>query len=433
MTSHARLPRPGALHSCFWILLLPVLGVLGSGHPAITQHWIGTWATAAQPFMPATLQTFRNQTLRLIVHTSAGGTKVRIRISNTFGDHPLVIGSAHIARRATGADIDPASDRALAFHRHGSITIAARSMVVSDPVDLDFPALSDLAISLFLPETADATTSHLMAKQTSYVASDTGNFTAKASFPAARAIRSWPFLTGVDVDASPGAAAIVALGSSLTDGDGSTTDTNRRLPDILAERLQKETHRAKLAVLNEGIIGNRLLKDSPQQADLPFGASLGQAGLSRLERDVLDQPGVKFMVVGLGINDIAFPGSLTPGAESVTAESLISGYRQLIARAHQKQIRVIGTTNPPFESAFLESPAVTFYTPEKELVRERVNDWIRSSGAFDAVVDLDRVLRDPGHPTQLLPAFDSGDHIHPNNAGYIASANAFPLALFEVR
>src|SRR5450755_3863203 len=197
----------------FWILLLAAFAV-----PAIAaQHWIGTWATAAQPFMPAALQTFRNQTLRLIVHTSAGGRRVRIRISNTFGDHPLVVGSAHIARRTDAADIDPASDRTLAFHGHGSITIPARSMVVSDPVDLDVPALSDLAISLFLPEAVEATTSHLLAKQTSYVSTDTGDFTANVKFPAARKIRAWPFLTGVDVETSPRGAAIVALGSSLTD------------------------------------------------------------------------------------------------------------------------------------------------------------------------------------------------------------------------
>ncbi|HEX7421175.1 MAG TPA: SGNH/GDSL hydrolase family protein [Thermoanaerobaculia bacterium] len=421
----------------FWLALVAAVTVCGSTHPAIAsntaaQHWIGTWATAAQPFMPAALQTFRNQTLRLIVHTSAGGTKVRIRISNTFGDHPLLIGGAHIARRTSEAEIDPTSDRALAFHGNASITIPARSMVVSDPVDLDVPALSDLAISLFLSETAEATTSHLLAKQTSYVSSD-GNFTAEVKFPVARTIRSWPFLTGVDVDVSPGGAAIVAFGSSLTDGDGSTTDTNRRFPDVLAERLQKDPRNAEVGVLNEGIIGNRLLSDSPQQADLPFGAALGQAGLTRLERDVIDQPGVKYVVVGLGINDIAFPGSLTPRAASVTARSMISGYRKLIARAHRKGIRVIGTTNPPFENSFLKEPAVTFYTPEKELVREKVNDWIRSSAAFDAVVDLDLVLRDPGHPTQLLPAYDSGDHVHPNNAGYIASGNAVPLTLFEVR
>jgi lysophospholipase L1-like esterase len=382
--------------------------------------------------LPGSVQSFRNQTLRLIVHTSAGGTKVRIRISNTFGDQPLLIGGAHIARRTSAADIDPASDRALMFHGHSSTKVPARSMVVSDPVDLDVPALSDLAISLFLPRATQAMSTHILALQTSYVSPDTGNSTTGVKFPVAKTIHSWPFLTGVDVAASPRGVSIVAFGSSLTDGDGSTLDSNRRWPDVLAERLQESADRkAEVGVLNQGIIGNRLLNDSPQQAGSPFGAALGQAGLARFERDVLAQAGVRYVIVGLGINDIAFPGSLTPLTERISAESMISGYRQLIARAHQKGIRVIGTTNPPFENSFLDAPPVTFYTPEKESVRQKVNAWMRSSAEFDAVVDFDKVLRDPSHPTRLLAIYDSGDHLHPNNAGCTAEGNAIPLALFE--
>ena len=234
-------------------------------------------------------------------------------------------------------------------------------------------------------------------------------------FPVAKTIHSWPFLTGVDVAASAQGAAVVAFGSSLTDGDGSTLDTNRRWPDVLAERLQKDTDgETEVGVLNQGIIGNRLLNDSPGQAGSPFGAALGQAGLARFQRDVLDQAGVRYVIMGLGINDIAFPGSLTPLTERMRPESVISRYRQLIRRAHQKGIRIIGTTNPPFENAFLllsdTAPPVTFYSPEKEIVRQRVNDWIRSSGEFDDVLDFDVVLRDPNHPTRLLPIYDSGDH-----------------------
>jgi hypothetical protein len=242
--------------------------LFGSQPTAGAQNtWIGTWATAPQPPLPGTPQTFRNQSLRLIVHTSAGGTKVRIKISNTFGDHPLLIGSAHIARRTTAADIDPASDRTLMFNGRPSTTVPTGSMIASDPVDLNVPALSDLAVSLFLPKPSEATTSHVLAKQTSYVSTDTGDSTAAAKFPVARAIHFWPFLTGVDVAASPGAAAIVAFGSSLTDGDGTTSDANRRWPDVLAERLQKSADRkTEVGVLNEGIIGNRLLNDSPLQA-----------------------------------------------------------------------------------------------------------------------------------------------------------------------
>ncbi len=423
------------------VILVSALTVLGSTNPAIpasaganrdTKQWIGTWAAAPQPPIPRSLQSFRKQTLRLIVHTSAGGTKVRIKISNTFGDQPLLIGGAHIARRTTAAEIDPASDRALLFHGHSSTTIPARSMVVSDPVDLNVPALSDLAVSLFLPETTLATTLHILAKQTSYVSTDTGDSTAVVKFPVVKTIHSWPFLTGVDVEASPRGAAIVAFGSSLTDGDGSTSETNRRWPDVLAERLQRGANqKAEVGVLNEGIIGNRLLNDSPQQPGFEYGAALGQAGLARFERDVLAQAGVKYVIVGLGINDILFPGSLTPLSESVSADSMISGYRQLIARAHQKGIRVIGTTNPPFENFFLGEPPITFYTPEKEFVRQKVNAWILTSGEFDAVLDFDLVLRDPSHPTRLLPGYDSDDHLHPNDRGCIAEGNAIPLALFE--
>ena len=397
------------------------------------EQWIGTWATAPQPFIPGTLQTFRNQSLRLIVHTSAGGTKVRIKISNAYGDGPLLIGGAHIAHRTAAAEIDLRSDRMLKFQTKSSTTVAAGSMVVSDPVEMDVPALSDLAVSLFLPRRTEAKTSHSMAKQTSYVSPETGDSTAAVNFPVAKTIVSWPFLTGVDVEASSGAAAIVAFGSSLTDGDGTTADTNGRWPDVLAERLQKGAGgKAEIGVLNEGIIGNRLLHDSPKGADNPFGAGLGQAGLARFECDVLAQAGVKYVIVGLGINDILFPAfAFTPPNEKVSAEDIISGYRQLIARGHRDGVRVIGTTNPPFENSAFEGLVTAFYTSEREAIRQKANDWIRSSGEFDDVVDLDAVLRDPSHPTQLLPAYDSGDHLHPNNAGCIAEGNAVPLALFE--
>ena len=269
----------------------------------------------------------------------------------------------------------------------------------------------------------------------SFCNASTSNADMNNEIPA-KTIQSWPFLTGVDVAASAHGRAIVAFGSSLTDGDGSTLDTNRRWPDVLAERLQKAADgKAEVGVLNQGIIGNRLLNDSPQQAGSPFGGALGQAGLARFERDVLAQSGIRYVIVGIGINDIVFPGSLTPRTERMSAERMVSGYRQLIRRAHEKGIRVIGTTNPPFENAFLvlskTAPPVTFYSPEKEMVRQEVNDWIRSSGEFDDVLDFDAVLQDPGHPTRLFPAYDSGDHLHPNNGGCIAEGNAVPLALFE--
>ena len=428
------------LPSSFLTSLLLLVPQLNATPPDTPQNiWIGTWATASQPAIPSQVQTFRNQTLRLIVHASAGGAKARIKISNTYGDQSLVIGAAHIARRTSGADIDPASDRALTFNGHPSTTIPADSTVMSDPVDLMVSPLSDLAISLFLPNATAATTTHILAVQTSYVSLETGDATAAVKFSGQETITSWPFLTRVDVAASPHAAAIVAFGSSTTDGDGSTDDANHRWPDVLAERLQKNGN-TELGVLNEGIIGNRLLSDarSLRQAGGPFeaafkgyGDALGEAGLARFDRDVLEQAGVKYVILALGVNDMLFPGSFIPAAERVTAESVISGNRQLIARAHKNGIRVIETTIPPFENATFRHPVIKFYTPEKEAVRQRVNAWIRSSHEFDGFIDFDEILRDPSHPSQLLPKFDSGDHLHPNDAGYIACGNAIQLAFFH--
>jgi len=412
---------------------LATQAIAADNSPDSSRVWIGTWATAAQPFVSQSLQTYHNQTLRLIVHTSAGGHKVRIKISNIYGDKPLVIGVAHIARRASAADIDPASDRTLKFQSQTSVTIPAGARAVSDPVELDVPALSDLAVSLFLPQSTEVKTVHSLAKQTSYLSPESGDATAMAEFPVGKPIRTWPFLTGVDVEAAPGSFAIVAFGSSLTDGDGTTTDTNSRWPDVLAARLQKDSGRkVEIGVLNEGIIGNRMLYGSPKVATNPYGSALGESGLARFDSDVLNQSGVKYVVLGLGINDILFPAfPFTPAGETGTADQVITGYRELIARAHKKGIRIIGTTNPAFEKSSFEGFVDSFFTPEREATRQKVNNWILSSGEFDAVVDLDKVLRDPARPTQLLPAYDSGDHLHPNNAGCAIEANAIPLTLFK--
>jgi lysophospholipase L1-like esterase len=432
-----------ALQNCALALFLLLVSPLRND---AQDNWVGTWAAAPQAGIPGQVQTFHNQTVRLIVHTSVAGKKVRIKISNAFSDKPLLIDAVHIARRASGADIDPASDRALRFHGHTSTTIPPRSLVGSDPVNLEVPALSDLAISLFFAETATVTTSHILAKQTNYVSSETGDATAQTKFPVAKTITSWPFLTGVDVAASPRGAAIVTLGSSLTDGDGSTRDTNRRWPDVLAELLQKAGGAdAELGVLNEGIIGNRLLSDtqSARQAGGPpplgavfgeLGPALGQSGVARFDRDVLSQAGVKYVILALGVNDILFPGSFIPKTETVTANDLIAGNRQLIARTHKKGLRVIGTTIPPFEHALFRDPFYDrFYSLENEKIRQETNAWIRAGGEFDGVIDFDEAIRDPDHPTQILPAFDSGDHLHVNNSGNVAQGNAIPLSLFHNR
>lgn len=422
--------------ACVLFLLAPAAMASDTGG----EHWIGTWAAAPQHWLSGRLASFRNQTVRLIVHTSAGGARTRIKISNTFGDLPLQIAAVHIARRTAGADIDPASDRTVTFHGEKSLTVAPRSMAVSDPVDLDVAAISDLAVSFFFRETALATTSHSLAQQTNYISAEGADSSGEARFAVAKTTLSWPFLTGVDVAAPPRAFTVVALGSSLTDGDGSTKDVNKRWPDVFAERLQKCVNKdAPVGVLNEGIIGNRLASDSssPRQKGGPFGAvfedlgtSLGESGVARFDRDVLEQSGVKFVVLALGINDILFPGSFIPSSESVHAKALIAANRQLLERAHKKGVKVIITTLPGCEGAFFRAPFIPLCTPENEKVRQKVNTWIRTTKEFDGMIDFDQPVADPSHPARILPEYDSGDHLHPNDAGYVATANAVPLSLF---
>lgn len=417
-----RLPLPAAL-----VLALASTASLAQ------DNWIGTWATAAQPAPPAFSSSFRDQSVRLIVHVSAGGPRLRVRLSNLYGERALVIGAAHVARRAAGADIMPATDRVLKFGGKPTVTLAPHAEVVSDAVDLAVPALSDLAVTLYLPQETQATTSHALALQTSYVSAP-GNFTADAKFAVAKTVSTWPFLTGIDVAASGKGAAIVAFGSSLTDGDGSTEDANRRFPDLLAERLMKASGPAEYGVLNAGIIGNRLLNDSPRSAQNPFGTLLGESGLKRFDRDVLGQAGVKFVLIGLGVNDILFPAfPFTPAEETVSSAAIIEGYRQLIARAHAKRVRAIGTTIPPFEGATFEGFGLSLqlYTQERERTRTAVNEWIRHAGAFDGVADFDAAVRDPQRPTRLLPAFAADDQLHVNDAGNLAQANAIALELFR--
>jgi lysophospholipase L1-like esterase len=385
------------------------------------ERWVGTWgAGPGGPPLPANTQTFTDQTLRLIVHSSIGGNRVRIRISNEMGSTPLRIGAAHIALRAGGADIQPTTDRALTFSGNASITIPPGAPVLSDPVTLTVPALSDLAVSLYLPGTVGATTIHGTASQTNYV-SGVGNYTGDTSFKVERTILSWPFLTEVDVDGGQAAngAAIVALGDSITDGTRSTPDTNNRWPDWLARRLQIVQDpilgiNSRLGVVNRGISGNRLLSNPPE------GSLAGRSIQERFDRDVLAAAGVRYMTLMIGINDIGNSSATSP----VSADDLIAGYRQVIARAHAKGIAVYGATLTPFEGA-------GYYSPEKDVVRQAVNNWIRSSDEFDGVIDFDRVTRDPAHPTRFLPAYDSGDHLHPNDLGYQAMGNAVPLELFR--
>jgi lysophospholipase L1-like esterase len=417
-----------------WILLLLLLGVgcrasapVQVGRVPSGSHWVGTWTAAPQPPLPGEPKRYQMQTLRLVIHTSVGGAGVRVVVSNAFGDEPVHVGEAHVARRTEAANIDPRSDRTLRFDGQTSFDVPAHGVRSSDPADLEVPAFSDVAVSLFLPQPTRVATTHILAQQTSYVSPAGASAAGAALFPVLRTIDDRPFLTGLEVLAPPRIFAVVTFGDSIVDGDGSTANANRRFNDLLAARLARAG--APGGVLNEGIIGNRLLFDSPRTPGGPFGDALGPSALARFDRDALGQAGVKAIIIRSGTCDIGFPGALAPAAERASASEMEAGYTQLVARARERGLRVVGATLPPFEGATLDE---AFFTSEKESLRQTINAWIRTAGAFDGVIDFDRVLADPGHLSRLSPAFDSGDHLHPNDAGYAAVVEAVALKDFRV-
>ncbi len=401
------------------------------------EHWVSTWATSPQqprpfpnlrppaaaqgpaptapaPPRPQPVTSFHNVTVRMIAHTTIGGRRVRVELSNTFGSTALAIGAAHIALRDKETAIVPASDRGLMFSGRATAWIPPGATEVSDAVNLDVPAGSDLAVSIFVPEEAKTDTMHAVGLHTTYISKE-GNFAAAPAIAEATTAQSYYFLTNIDVAAAPDAAAIVTYGDSITDGATSTPNTDRSWPSFLARRLAA-AGATNIAVLNQGISGNRLLRD---------GAGIN--ALARFDRDVLAQPGVKWMTILEGINDIGLGlREGAPAEDAVTADDLTGALKQLIDRAHEHGIKVIGCTLTPFEGA-------AYYSEAGEQVRAAVNQWIRSSGAFDAVIDFDAITRDPEHPKQIRPAYNIRDHLHPNDAGYQAMADAIDLSLFGVR
>ena len=376
-------------------------------------NWVVTWgASPAAPVpLPAntTNPSFTNQSLRMIVHTSIGGSQLRVRLSNAFGTDSLAIGAAHVALRSKGAAILQGTDRALTFGGATSTTVPPGALVVSDSVKLDVPAACDLSVAIYLPGSTGQVTWHAAAHDTNYV-STPGDFTGSADMPVDHTATSWFFLTNVEVTAPKGTLAILALGDSITDGTNSTLDANHRWPNFLAERLLAA--RSKRAVVDQGIGGNRILHDIN-----------GPNALSRLDRDVLSQAGAGYVTVLLGINDIGYSVRIQP-TQPATADEIIAGHRQIIIRAHERGLKVFGCTLTPFDGA-------AYYPPVGEAEREAVNKFIRTSGAYDGVIDFDAAVRDPAQPTRMLPAKDSGDHLHPNDAGYQAMANAVNLSLFR--
>jgi len=382
--------------------------------------FIASWAVGHIQPLPAAVQHYNNQTLREVVRASAGGDLVRVRIANTFGSETLVIGEAHIAVSAGGSKIVPGSDRVLTFGGQRSVNVYAGSPVLSDPVRLDVKPLSPLAVSLYLPNTSAADTTTFI-QGTSFVSLSSGNFAGAADLPSPSAVAAWPFVSGINVSAEKKAASIVAFADSAT--------ITSEWPRQLGERLQSRPNTDHLGVVSLAIAGNRMLHNSAS----PLGPASpnpqwGQSLLTRFDRDVLGQAGVEHLIVFIGLNDIAGPGGFFPPSEAVTVDDLIAGYRQLIARAREQGLTIQACTLPPLEG---NTSLPGFDTPANEAKRQAFNAWIRSSGEFDAVLDVDRILRDPSHPTRLLPAYDSGDHLHPNTAGGAAIANAIDLKVFR--
>jgi lysophospholipase L1-like esterase len=395
--------------------------------PTSPNDWIDTWSASPQPiwdpdfFAPVGIpRALRNQTIRQIARVSLGGTQVRVELSNTYGKEPTVLGEVQVARPANGASVEPGSSHKVTFGGKDSLIIPPGATVLSDPIEINVPPLGSLAVSLFLPEITPATTWHNDARQTAYISGE-GNFTGADDFKVAQTIQSRIFLSGLMVNADPGARAVVLFGDSITDGDGSTPNANHRWPDFLAERLNKAG--AKVAVLNEGISGARILRDR-----------MGDNALARFDRDVLSHPHADTVVLMMGINDVGWPGTLLAPKEgpAPSADDVIAGYKQLIARAHANNMRIIGATLTPFEDTFHGGPLFGYYSEDKEAKRQAINQFIRTSGAFDGVIDFDAAARDPGNPKHIKSEFDSGDHLHPQDAGYQAMAESVDLGLLGI-
>lgn len=394
-------------------VLLLATGAANCARAAENPQWVGTWATApmvAQGSVAA--RPLTTMTLREIVHISNGGDQIRVRFTNQYGTDPLTISDAHAAVSAGGGAIKDGTDHAITFGGATSVRIAPGAAVYSDAVALKVDPLSDVAISFYVPnQVIRAETYHSFADQENFAAD--GDVAAAATLNGATTIASWYFIDGVDVPAVEGSRAIVTLGDSITDGAHSTINTNQRWPDVLAARLKQEKGLENVSVLNVGIGGNRVLNE---------GA--GPSAVSRLYSDVLSRDGVKYVIVLESINDIGRLAHLSAPEDDINAAQLEFGLKQIADAAHEHGIKAIGATLTPYGGAG--------YSSDKgEQVREEVNNWIRTSGTFDGVVDFDKATQDPQKPTWFNPAYDSGDHLHPGDAGYKAMGDSIDLSLFR--
>jgi lysophospholipase L1-like esterase len=384
------------------------------------QNWVGSWATSEQIPEPANALApadLTDATVRQIVHLSLGGKTIRVHLSNAFGTSALYLTSVHIARPMNSASsaIDPSTDKALAFAGSPDVLIPPGAQYVSDPIDFPAAALSDIAISVHLDKPPAQQTGHPGSRATTWVAP--GDLVSKPEMTGAKTVEHWYTIAGIDVDAPADAFAVVALGDSITDGHAATTNGNDRWTDVLARKLQSAPATRDIAVLNHGIGGNHLLTDG-----------LGPNVLARFDRDVLAQAGVRYVIVLEGINDLGGVSrmkNVTEAQHAALVHHMIGCYEQVIARAHAQHIKVIGATIMPDGGSDYYHP-----TPTDDADREKVNDWIRAAGHFDAVVDLDKIMADPQDPTRLRAAYDSGDHLHPGPAGYKVMGESFPATLF---
>ena len=398
----------------FLVFNLFVLGGFAALAQGQASNWVGTWA--ASPVGSAVNEGQPepgNTTYRNIVHISLGGSAVRVQLTNEFGTQPLTVGAAHVAISAGGGGaIHTNTDHALTFNGKPTVEIPPGAFVVSDPVTMQAAPLSDLAVSVYMPEQRIRnTTCHSFADSTNYVLQ--GDATAAATADKSNPIYAWCFVKGIDLKADGKAAAIVTFGDSITDGAQGTRDANGRWPDVLAARLQADKKTADLGVLNQGIGGNRVLHDG-----------YGPSALARFDRDLIAQSGVKYLIILEGINDIGRLKDPHEPGDNITADDLIFGLTQLATRAHQHGIKVFGATLTPYLPTGYSSP-------QGEQVRQAYNQWIRTSGIFDGVIDFDKITQDPANPGTFLPAYDSGDHLHPGDAGYKAMGDAIDLSLFH--
>lgn len=442
MISQPTLPRPRRRELALVVSLWLALAAHASGQPAAasrttgSDRWVSSWA-AAQTLLPMNFgrpagvpatpppgstpppppvvppppvpERFADQTIRMVVRTSLGGPRIRIGVSQMLNAAPLEIGAAHVALARGGSSIDVGTGHALTFNGRSTVTVAPGALVLSDPVDLSVAPLSDVTVSLYVPGDTGAPTVHRHAIRTTYVTQ--GNHVGDAAMPTdSSTFVSHFWLSSLDVLAPSESYAIATLGDSITDGYATSVDANLAWPTLLAKRLRGDPRTRHVGVVNLGISGNQVLRD---------GA--GVSMLARFDRDILGRPGVRWVVLLGGINDINFRGRF--GTPPLTPAELIAGYEQIIERCRAHGIRVIGATLTPQEGQFTA-------TEQGEATRAAVNAWIRTSRRFDAVVDFDAVIRDPARPPRMQAAFDPGDHIHPNDRGNEAMAAAFDLSLF---